>query len=82
MDSPAGESEERNGLGTERPTDEFHSRFLGHPATLVTIAFMAAGDDILPGGESAERPWYHVIQIQFLTRQLMAAILTGVIVAK
>lgn len=59
-----------------------HIGFVRKLIALAAIAGMAAGDEILPRGETATRARDHMVEREFARRQRGAAILAGVAIAQ
>ena len=59
-----------------------HVDFVRKLVALAAVTGMAAGDEVLPGGEAAARARDHVIQCEFAGGKRRAAILAGVAVAQ
>ena len=64
-----------------RLAHQLHAGFDWHLIALTPIARMAAGHQVLPGGRTATRPGYHVIEREFARRQNHCAVLAGIAVA-
>src|SRR5262245_11525097 len=63
-------------------TQQLHARLTRSASTLEPIAPYAAGDDVLPILAATVRDRHHVVEGQFGRREHLAAILTGVMVAR
>src|ERR1017187_8667122 len=76
--SPEGRRPARPGRYLEQPKMGLFER----AGTLRDVAVHTAADHVVPGRPPAARAWNHVIQIQPCARQLAAAVLAGVVVAR
>ena len=56
-------------------------RFAGKPISLARIAWNTRADHVLPSCHSTAVAWYHMIEIQIVAIENLAAILAGVLVA-
>ncbi len=59
-----------------------HIGFVRELVAFAAVAGMAAGDEVLPGGEAAARAGNHMVQREFAGGESGAAILAGVAVAQ
>lgn len=76
-DVPAGMQREG-----PRLAQQLHLRVFGQQMiALAPVAAMAAGHQVLPGGETAARARLHVVECEFTRIQHNAAILAGIPVA-
>src|SRR5204863_4811895 len=61
---------------------ELDAALRGRACTFAQVARDAATDDVLPGGAAALAAGQDVIEVQRRARQLLAAVLAGVLVAR
>jgi hypothetical protein len=61
-------------------TKQLHSSLLRGATALARIALNAGNNNVIPSGLATLRSWMNVVQIQFRSRKLLTAVLTGVVV--
>src|SRR3954469_8026130 len=68
-------------VGTLRDANEMQAGLLGSASALAAVAGDAAGNDVLPVLSAALGDRHHMIEGQLRARQLLPAVLAGVLVA-
>ena len=61
--------------------DEGYVGLFRSSAALLDVAPGTRTDDVFPDGLSSGTPWYHVVQRQFGSGELLSAVLANVIIA-
>jgi hypothetical protein len=61
--------------------DQFHARFFRISASFFVVAFKAAADDVIPGFSASLHDRNDMVKREVFGRTLLAAILTGIVIA-